>query len=391
MGVFYADNMLDYDFSSVPNFRAALAVKGAPLLVQSNANMINSIGTTQPGATIDPDNRTWVNFGIGTASATQRGTESLLTVPIPDNTKAFYLSVRFRVVALNPSITRTLMSPFAILSQAPGSPAGNVPTAPFTYAFLDRNMALHAGATGTGESTNGLVTGFTPGNINLLEIYHAADGSIKIWLNEVPLTLPQTTKNRPNSGAIYIVCYSDGVSASGTNPGTNAWNVQFSDVVCIDPSTPGLQYRPGKTVRVETVSMSGDITKDWTADASQATHYGVMNLPWRGTVPATELLSAYNVGATERYQGAALRTDLGSTVHAVMIENQVANTAGAAHSLDFKAAFGGAAEAVLSTVTYPAGVGLVYNRQMLDKNPNGNADWTLASATSPKIAYTIKS
>lgn len=374
MGVFMADNCLDLDISTLANYRAALTNKGYSYYAPAATQDATQVPTIEK-LSVDGENRDWFVLNQTYPPNNTSKINCAIGFPIPGNDKPYYMAIRLYLGSL-PKGATTVYPFFLATRTTLGS--GTYPV------YLDGNHQLHVGQQGVTVAATGVYAGYDDTKSFLFEFFHGADGSFKTWVDEIPVPANNmATLLRPVDGFVYIGNYQNGQQAvSG--------KMYFNDVIIIDPSTPGLQYRPGKTARVETMALTADITKDWTADASQPTHYGVMNLPFKASTPATEMLSAYSVGATERYQAGALRSDLGNLVHAVMVESQASNTAGAAHTLDIKAAFAGAAELTLATLTYTAGSGNIYNRMVMDKNPNDNADWTRATATAPKIAYSIK-
>lgn len=373
MGIYRAENLLGLDMTSPAAFRAALAAKGMSSVAAIAEDMFRAVSKGPLTVAQDPEQRTWTKVTTnpsGSGATTSLTSFVAIAVPPPP----YYLSFRVLVGA---GAGNTNVWPFVI------STADTNATAALYLTVDAPTRSLRVGAM-TGEA----VPSFDPSKVNTIEILHAADNRIKVWLNDLPVganpVIPSST-----TGFVYFGARRQVVVSAGS---ALDYPVALNDIIVVDPSTPGLQYRPGQTARVESMELTADDVAQWTLPAGvTGSHYPIMNLPWRGTVPATEQLSSLTIGAEELYSAAALRTDLGSKVHAVEIEGQFANNAAAAHTLTLNGNFGAAGKAALRDLTIPIGGVPQYNRLVLDKNPNGNVDWTLATATAPKVGFSIKS
>lgn len=374
MGIYLAENLLDLDRTSPAAFRAALAAKGLSSVAAATEDMLTAVSTGLLTASQDPEQRTWPKFTVNPAGSSTSSVTSFVAIAVPP--PPYYLS-------------------FRILAGTEVGNSGNSNVWPFvisTATSVATSFYLSVDATTKSLRIGGLsgatIPSFEPGKVNTIEILHAADNTIKIWLNDLPVGANPVVA-ASTTGFIYF-----GARRGSAVSAANAINypIAINDIVVVDPSTPGLQYRPGRSVRVESMDFTADDVAQWALPAGvTGSHYPLMNLPYRGTVPTNEQLASMTIGAEELYSAAALRTDLGSKVYAVQLEGQFSNGAAAAHVLTLNGNFGAAGKAALRDLTIPIGGVPQYNRVVLNKNPNGNTDWTLATATAPKVGFSIKS
>lgn len=221
-----------------------------------------------------------------------------------------------------------------------------------------------------------------------LEIYRAADGKIKVWVDDMLLLGASTFTNTAPVAAnprVYLGAFRNGSYTPGT------WQWQISDVVLVDAALPGQQYRVGSTGRVEAVPYTADVTAEWAPPAGVTDPHNTLMNSWSAVPDTTKILTGTVAGQREKYQVGAVpksRAD-NDVVLAVGMERRANNAGGAAHTFASEIDLG-AGNVEVDSVTLAAGAGYQHIPKFMDKKPDGS-NWTMADVAAMKSGFVVKS
>lgn len=303
-----------------------------------------------------------------------------LKVPIPAS-KAFYFSVRIRYYAnVGGSPDSSMRFYISTIGTFAGANAANnifLAASPAVggwnvYAF--GNAAYSSRFIPTAEWAT-------------IEVLRKADGSARVWVNDVLLFVAGATVNPPADNYVYF-----GRAQSGGGSGGNfSYGWDYMDVVVVDPATPGLQNRPGSKGRVLSVPFVSDVAAQWIPPAGvTASHYSLM-ADYPDAVDTSRILTGDTVGQRDQYQASAIPVVVpgADKVLSVQIEQRAANPGGAQHSFATEVDTGsGPVEVARNELS--GGTAFSYRPIFLDKKPDGS-NWTAADVAAMKAGFSVKS
>lgn len=365
MGVFFMENF-DITDTVDADVKTSLAAKGIPFVGANTALVPASVTENGLARTAIGES---ANLGVKF---------QYLKVPIPAS-KVFYATFRLRWVpnTIADQNLRLFITHQSVIASA---------SAANSYGFampVSGKWAFYNGWTGGTEPSytfdlNDWVT---------IEIYRAADGSLKMWANDFLL---YRTDRVIAAGAIpENFVYIGRAQAAGSAGGAAFVGWQFSDIVVIDPSTAGPQYRPGRTARVLTSQYSADVVAQWSADPSVSTAHNVLMSRFKANPAATDILSTLVQGAREQYSLAAFPTGFGSIIKAVKFEARAANSGAALHSFSVEQDTGSGPVEVAQVSVPAGGSQVVYTAYSYQKS--AGVPWTPADLSALKVGFSAKS
>lgn len=335
----------------------------------SNSSILTQVenGVTRPFLSIA------ANYYAGNGS-----TFNAIGLPLTNNTNPFYLSFRLRLANTSPAG----MVEFGV------DTAGSVSLG--TNRLLrvlpsGGQLAVYPGS-GTSASDGGKYLLVPYNQWVMLEIYRAADGKVKVWVDDMLLLGASTFTNAAPSAAnprVYLGPFRNGSYTPGT------WPWQISDVVLVDAALPGLQYRVGSTGRVESVPYIADVTAEWTPPAGVTDPHNTLMTSWKSVPDTTKILTGTVAGQRDKYRVGAVpksRTD-NDVVLSVGLELRANNAGGAAHTFASEIDLG-AGNVEVDSVTLAAGY--QYIPKFMDKKPDGS-NWTMADVAAMKSGFVVKS
>lgn len=304
-----------------------------------------------------------------------------LGFPLTNNANPFYLSFRLRFP--HTSALSSLVE-FGVDTQGSAALGAN---RLMRVNNTGTELRIYPGS-GTSSSDGGKYIVMPFNQWVSIEIFRAADGKIRLWVDDMLLlgastfvnTAPPVANPRVFMGPFRTQTYIQ------TGP---SW--QISDVVIVDAALPGLQYRVGSTGRVEAVPYSADITAEWAPPAGVTDPHNTLMTSWSATPDATKILTGSVAGQREKYQVGAVpksRAD-NNVVLSVGIERRINNAGGAAHTFASEIDVG-AGNVELESVTLPASSGYQYVPKFMDKKPDGT-NWSMADVAALKSGFVVKS
>ena len=312
--------------------------------------------------------------------ASNGNTFNAIGLPLTNNTNPFYLSFRLRLA----HTSAASMVEFGVDTQGSAS--------------LGANRLLRVQPSGTnllitpGPSTTNSDGGrsiLVPMNQwAMIEVFRAADGKVRVWVDDMLLlgasnyvsTAPVAANPR-----VYLGPYRNGSYIQGQ------YHWQISDMVLVDATLAGLQYRIGSTGRVESVPYTADIAAEWTPPAGVTDPHNALMSTWKGAVDTTKILTGSAVGQREKYQMGAVpksRAD-NDVILALGIERRVNNAGGATHAFASEIDLG-AGNVEVDNATLTAGAGYQYLPKFMEKKPDGT-NWSMADVAAMKSGFVVKS
>lgn len=311
--------------------------------------------------------------------AMQANTFDAMKVPIPAS-KAFYFSARIKWYANVGSIDSSLRFYISTSGTFTGAnTAGNafLGITPVTGGFMA--YAFNSGANpGKFFATADWVT---------VEVLRRADGSARVWVNDVLLYVAGATVNAPADNFIYF-----GRAQNGGGSGGNfSYGWEYMDVVVVDPATPGLQNRPGSKSRVLSVPFVSDVSAQWVPPAGVTTSHYQLMADYPAAIDTSRILTGDEVGKRDLYQAGAVPVVVpgADKVLSVQIEQRAANAGGTQHSFATEVDVGsGIVEVAQNTLA--GGTSFGYRPVFLDKKPDGS-NWTAADVAAMKAGFSVKS
>lgn len=374
MAIIVAENF-NFADTTHANIQAALIARGYALTNDRTMWSNTAITTQVENGVTRPFLNMSMNYYAGNGN-----TFNGFGLPLTNNTNPFYLSFRLRLAANSASG----MVEFGVDTQG----SVNVGTNRLLRVLPSSGqMAVYPGS-GSSASDGGKFLLMPFNKWVTLEIYRAADGKIKVWVDDMLLLGASTFTNAsPLAGnpRVYLGAFRNGSYIQGTY----LW--QISDVVLVDAALPGLQYRVGSTGRVEAVPYTADVTAEWAPPAGVTDPHNTLMSSWVATPDATKILTGTAAGQREKYQVGAVpksRAD-NDVVLAVGIERRANNAGGAAHTFASEIDVG-AGNVEVDNVTLPAGAGYQYIPKFMDKKPDGS-NWTMADVAAMKSGFVVKS
>lgn len=302
-----------------------------------------------------------------------------IKVPIPAS-KAFYFSARIKWYANVGSVDGSLRFYIATSGTFAGAnTAGNafLGITPVTGGFMA--YAFNNGSNpGKFFATAEWVT---------VEVLRRADGSARVWVNDVLLYVANATMNAPADNFVYF-----GRAQSGGGSGGNfSYGWDYMDVVVVDPATPGLQNRPGSKSRVLSVPFVSDVTAQWVPPAGVTTSHYQLMADYPAAVDTSRILTGDEVGKRDQYQAGAVPVVVtgANKVLSVQIEQRAANPGGTQHSFATEVDVGTGIQEVAQNVL-SGGTAFGYRPVFLDKKPDGS-NWTTADVAAMKAGFSVKS
>lgn len=220
-----------------------------------------------------------------------------------------------------------------------------------------------------------------------VEVYRKADGTTKVWVNDFPLINASLTTTAPADNYIYI----GRAQSSQSSGGNSNWGWDYMDTVVVDPSTPGLKYRPGAAARVVSVPMTADVQANWLPPTGVTTpHYSLM-ADYPAAVDTNKILTGDTVGQRDQYQAGAVPVVVpgANKVLSVQLEQRSANPGAALHTYATEIDTGTGITEVAQNQIAAGGV-FVYRPVFIDKKPDGT-NWTAADVAALKAGFSLKS
>jgi hypothetical protein len=301
-----------------------------------------------------------------------------IKIPVPAS-KFFYFSTRVRWASSGIGDSGLRLS----VSSA-NTYAGAI-NAAYSFAFAQpqgTGWRIFANAT-----TSGQYVDFGVNEWITLEILRKADGTIRVWVNDILLYTPSVVNTWPVDNYIYV----GRVQVGGSSGGSARFGWQFADTVVIDPSTAGLQNRPGSKSRVVSVPFVSDVSAQWQLPSGvTGAHYPFM-ADYPATVDTTRILTGDTAGQREQYQSGALPMVVtgADKVLSLMMEQRPSNGGGTSHSFATEVDVGsGIVEVAQNQLA--GGAAFSYRPIFLDKKPDGS-DWTASDIAALKAGFSIKS
>lgn len=296
-------------------------------------------------------------------------------IPIPSS-KVFYFSTRVRW-------TRTDIPDAGLRLYFSIGTAFNAPASSF-YAFampVGGKWTVYAGG---GNAGPGYTFGY---DWVTIEIARKADGTIRVWANDLLLYTAGLSVTTPAANFLYMGWAQSG----GSSGGSIFYGWEFADTVVVDPATPGLQNRPGSASRVLSVPFTADVTAQWSLPAGvTGPHYPFM-ADYPAAVDPNRVLTGDTVGQREQYQAGAVPVAVpgANKVLSLQIEQRPSNLGGSPHTFATELDAGAGIVEVAQNQLAGAS-GFVYRPVFLDKKPDGS-NWTAADVAALKAGFSIKS
>lgn len=337
-------------------------------------------------------------------STASNGAYLEIPLPIPASgnhlDRTYYLSFRIRLVtgsnaaSMTPIMTFQNVQMFLAVSSYSVGGVGNA----YNMANLTRGDYLSGGdATklrlfaGPNANTAGVSTQFTPDANGWfhVEIYKPAGSMFAtVWLNDFMYQANTATTNpgvvNVNSNYMRIFMGRTGSFLNGVIAG-----FEMADLILIDPTTPGQQYRFGSSARVLSMDYTSDVVNQWAADPSATLTHREMMMSDRSVPLANNILTGLTVGQREQYAMRDIPAAFGPYVPAVMVRPRVMNAGASTHSVAMEMDWGtGLAEVGVKAV--PAGGAYDTTPLIMTTKPNGDP-WTTADFASAKAGFSVKS
>lgn len=337
----------------------------------SNSAILTQVenGVTRPFLSIA------ANYYAGNGS-----TFNAIGLPLTNNTNPFYLSFRLRLANTSPAG----MVEFGVDTQGSVTLGAN---RLLRVLPSGGQLAVYPGS-GSSASDGGKYLLVPYNQWVMLEIYRAADGKVKVWVDDMLLLGASTFVNSAPAAAnprVYLGPHRNGSYTTGT------WPWQISDVVLVDAALPGQQNRVGSTGRVESVPYTADVTAEWAPPAGVTDPHNKLMTSWKSVPDTTKILTGTVAGQRDKYQVGAVpksRTD-NDVVLSVGLERRANNAGGAAHTFASEIDVG-AGNVEVDSVTLAAGAGYQYIPKFMDKKPDGS-NWTMADVAAMKSGFVVKS
>lgn len=303
------------------------------------------------------------------------GTYYPVKIPIPAS-KEFYFSCRLRY----PYTTRQSASTtFAITTGSRN--AANI----MVEIYPNGTTGWTAYPKGALGNTGNPTYSFGHNQWVTVEVLRKADGTLRVWVEDILLYVAGATVTAPTDNFIYL-----GVSngaASGDILDSVAF--QFADVVVVDPNTAGLQNRPGSTSRVLSAPASADVLAQWTAIGGATGPHNQLMKDFPATVDTTRVLQGDTAGQREQYSLSALPAGFGQQILTLGIEQRANNPGGSPHTFTTEVDTGSGPTGVADN-TLAGGSGFQYRPVFIANKPNGSP-WSASDIATLKVGFSVKS
>lgn len=338
-------------------------------------------------------------------------TGAVLGIPIPlpaaggtNKDREYYVSFRLRFVQGTPLAA---MTP---ITTNPPLPYNQMYLGMSSYTTLGLGQPYHvlniarADALAAGNDPNKLVlvpgpsfvanaaskAMFGPGTDGWfhVEVYKAkGDMTFTVWLNDFIYKASSVTSdpNVVNDTTNYLRLFI-GRTSSWTQVRVG---YEITDLIVIDPSTPGQKYRFGSSGRVLSLNYNSDEINEWVADPSATLSHSQMMMIDKSVPASSNILTALNVGQREQYGLQAPPTVFGPYVPALQFAPRVANLGASNHSLSAEIDSGSGITEIGSKTVVP---GSAYDTTpiTISAKPNGDP-WTVADLANVKVGFSVKS
>lgn len=346
---------------------AALPVRGYEL---SNVAWVTTgLATFQDNGVT----RTALELNFNVAQAGGAVIAQMFKIPIPSSLSAY---VSFRMRALNPLNSATLPTDFS-MGLATRLTGGNS-----TVLWQWRNARVSTTSSTLTNAPNGPGYNRGWGSWFKVEIFRASSGALQVWVDDFILTTPIASSLAPSDNFLYLLGARSAVR-------TGIAQVQITDLVVVDPATPGMSYRPGAKAHVADVPFTADTIAQWVPNVGVTAphHQIVKSFP---SVPTAEhTLTATAVGQREQYQAAAIPAVFGTKVLALAADMLVQNQGGMNTTLAVEVDTGSGITEI-GSVTLPPASGYLF-RQVVSEAKPGGGSWSSADVLATKAGYSIKS
>lgn len=291
---------------------------------------------------------------------TAAGSMAAIKIPIPTS-KVFYMSMRIKATALQTDC-------FIVLNNT-------LTTSGVEYCFAD------LGVQDVGHRSGPRYKVATLNNWFCMEVYRAANGAIKVWVNDFIASPVGATMAAPGENFLYLSSLMNG----GAKPPAT---FLIDDLVVVDPATPGLQYRCGSAARLLTLQAQADVTAEWTPAAGVTTpHYQIIR-DYPSTISDDTVLTSDGEDSREQYQYGAPSSVFGNKILGVSFENLVRNPGGVTAKLSVEADVG-AGRVEVGSVTVAGSPNFAYRPVIADKKPDGSS-WSMADLANLKAGYSLQ-
>lgn len=372
MGIHFMENFDIAETTTYANIIAALGAKGVQYVNQTvggTTTALNIKTTTENGVT---------RSTLQEVRAVYANSQSYLKIPIPAS-KVFYATFRLHWASIN-----NLSDSFRLyIGHAAGLSGQMTAANMYGYAqYVSGKWTIYNGWNTAAPSASFAATEWIT-----VEIARAADGKVRMWVNDALLYDPNRVI--ADSAITENFVYIGRGQVNGFSGGTSfAW-WEYSDIIVVNPATDGLKYRPGRSARVLAASYTGDVQAEWQADPSVTSPHNQIMSTFKGVPAAADILTTQTAGAREKYSVGPLPTGFGNIIHALKLEPQVMNAGGAMHTLAIEVDTG-AGNTELAAVNVAAGTPFAAYPVFSNKKGDGTL-WTPADVSSLKVGFSAKS
>lgn len=236
-----------------------------------------------------------------------------------------------------------------------------------------------------GQRLHELFKDIPAGEFAVIECMVEADGTVYVWINDELLYQQKTI---PASTFIYFGGGQVGTLAVD-NPYIDMWEI--SDICLVDPTQPGLQNRPGSSMRIVDVPFTNDVQANWIPpEGVTDPHYQLM-ADYTQPVDTDVVLTGNVVGMRDQYQAGSVpqAAEGNDQVLSLKIDKRTANDGGATHSYATEIDVGSGIQEI-ETVMLSPGAGFAYQPVYLDTKPD-DSNWTAADVANLKAGLSVKS
>ncbi|QJI52252.1 hypothetical protein [Cronobacter phage JC01] len=293
-------------------------------------------------------------------------------IPLPAS-KEFFVSFRMRY----PNASRINSSTAWSVSTNSGRSAANLvlevyPADAYSSVYLKNN----------GQVAGSPSYRFNHQTWATIEMQRKADGSTKVWVDDMLLYSANANTTASADNYLYM-----GVVNAGQ--GSTIDGYQIADVVVIDPTTAGLQNRPGSSERVLSLAASADVLAQWTAIGGATEPHNQLMKNYPATVDTTKVLQGDTAGQREQYSLADFPAGFGTQLLTLGFEQRANNPGSSPHVFTTEVDLGAGPVGVADNTVAP-GATYSYRPVYVASKPGGGT-WTAADIPALKIGFSVKS
>lgn len=248
-------------------------------------------------------------------------------------------------------------------------------------------LRLFAGNTATAATAQAQFTPDADGWFHIEVFKPAGSFFYTIWLNDFMYTQVTASGNpnvvNANSNALCVFL------GRSTGYFTGYWGIEVTDVIVIDPTTAGQNYRFGSSGRVLSMDYTADLVNEWVAAPSATLSHRQMMMIDKSVPDANNILTATTVGQREEYAMQPIPAKFGAYVPVIKVQPRVMNAGASSHSMAVEMDWGTGRAEIGSKTVAPGGA---YDTTpiIMTTKPNGDP-WTAADFASAKAGFSVKS